>query len=159
VDTRSIDVPVSIEQAFSPVRRIGGPTGWYYASFLWRVRGWFDLLLRGPGMRRGRRDPENPIVGDTLDFWRVEEYERNHVLRLSAEMKLPGRAWLQFEVEPTDSGSRIHQTAIFEPSGLLGPLYWYGLYPVHKAIFAGMLRNIGRTAAGEGNVAPVSARI
>ena len=149
VDTRSIDVPVPPGQAFTPVRRIGGTTGWYYASFLWRIRGWIDLLLRGPGMRRGRRDPENPTVGGTLDFWRIEQYERDRVLRLFAEMKLPGRAWLQFEVEAVEAGSRIHQTAIFEPKGLLGPLYWYALYPVHKVIFAGMLRNIGKAATRE----------
>lgn len=147
VDTRSIDAPVPPEQAFAPVRRIGGTRGWYYANFLWRIRGGLDLLLGGPGMRRGRRDPQNPIVGDALDFWRVEEYERDRVLRLFAEMKLPGRAWLQFEVEPVKAGSRIHQTAIFEPKGLLGPLYWYALYLVHKVIFAGMLRNIGKAAA------------
>ena len=147
VDTRSIDVPVAPEQAFAPVRRIGGKTGWYYANSLWRIRGGLDLLLGGPGMRRGRRDPENPIVGDALDFWRVEEYKRDQILRLFAEMKVPGRAWLQFEVEPVDAGSRIHQTAIFEPKGLLGPLYWYALYPIHKIIFAGMLRHIGKAAA------------
>ncbi|MDA1316197.1 MAG: SDR family oxidoreductase [Acidobacteria bacterium] len=157
VDTRSIDVPVSVEQAFSPIRRIGGDTGWYFATLLWRIRGWFDLLLGGPGMRRGRRDPENPIGGDTLDFWRVEEHQRNHVLRLFAEMKVPGRAWLQFEVESVAGGSRIHQTAIFEPKGLMGPLYWYGLYPIHKVIFAGMLRGIGKAAVAEGAVAPMAA--
>ena len=156
-DSRFIDVPVSQEQAFLPVRRIGGKAGWYYANALWRIRGVFDLLLGGPGLRRGRRDPANPIVGDALDFWRVEAYEPNHLLRLFAEMKVPGRAWLQFEVEPVAGGSRIRQTAIFEPKGLLGPLYWYALYPIHKAMFAGMLRNIGNAAVAEEGVAPAPA--
>ena len=146
VDSRTIDVPVSPERAFAPIRRIGGRTGWYHSDLLWRLRGWADLLSGGPGMRRGRRDAETPTVGDALDFWRVEEYAPNELLRLFAEMKVPGRAWLQFEVEPVDGGSRIRQTAIFEPQGLWGSLYWYALYPIHQVIFAGMLRRIGERA-------------
>jgi uncharacterized protein YbjT (DUF2867 family) len=147
VDSRSIDVAASPEEAFAPVRRIGGDTGWYYADFLWRVRGALDLLVGGPGMRRGRRDPDVPTVGDALDFWRVEEYVPSRILRLFAEMKIPGRAWLQFEVESAPIGARIRQTAIFEPKGLIGPLYWYALYPLHELIFAGMLRRIGVVAS------------
>jgi hypothetical protein len=98
-------------------------------------------------MRRGRRDPDTPTVGDALDFWRIEEFQPNQVLRLFAEMKVPGRAWLQFEVEPVEAGCRIRQTAIFEPRGLGGSLYWYTLYPIHRMIFAGMLRRIGERAA------------
>lgn len=147
VDSRTIDVTLSPEAAFVPIRRIGGKSGWYYGNILWRIRGWLDLLLGGPGMRRGRRDPETPIVGDTLDFWRVEAYEPKRLLRLYAEMKVPGRAWLQFEVEPTELGSRIRQTAIFEPRGLVGPLYWYSLYAVHNIMFDGMLRRIAERAA------------
>jgi len=158
VDSRSTDVRVLPEQAFSPIRRIGGATGWYYADLLWCIRGWIDLLLGGPGMRRGRRDPENLIAGDALDFWRVEEYQHNHNLRLFAEMKVPGRAWLELEVEPVEGGSRIRQTAIFEPKGLLGPLYWYALYPIHKLIFAGMLRNIAKEAIGQGVGSAITAR-
>jgi len=146
VDSRYIDVAALPEQTFSPIRRIGGKTGWYHSNLLWRIRGWADLLFGGPGMRRGRRDPESVVVGDALDFWRVEAFEPSKILRLYAEMKVPGRAWLQFEVEAHADGSRIHQTAIFEPKGLAGSLYWYALYPVHKAIFAGMLRNIGKAA-------------
>lgn len=146
VDSRSIDVAASPEQAFAPIRRIGGRTGWYYTDFLWRLRGWADLLGGGPGMRRGRRDPETPTVGDALDFWRVEAYAPTELLLLFAEMKVPGRAWLQFEVQPIKAGSRIQQTAIFEPRGLMGWLYWYALYPIHKIIFAGMLRRIGELA-------------
>lgn len=147
VDSRYIDVAVPPARAFNPIRRIGGQTGWYHSNLLWRIRGWADLLFGGPGMRRGRRDRERVVVGDALDFWRVEAFAPNKLLRLYAEMKVPGRAWLQFEVEPNANGSRIRQTAIFQPKGLAGALYWYALYPVHKAIFAGMLRNIGKASA------------
>ena len=99
-------------------------------------------------MRRGRRVPDHLFSGDTVDFWRVEEVQRDHLVRLSAEMRLPGRAWLQFEVEPYGSGSLIRQTAIFDPVGCCGQLYWYFLYPIHHLIFAGMLRGIVR-AMGE----------
>jgi uncharacterized protein YbjT (DUF2867 family) len=146
VDSRSARVPVPPAQAFRPVRRIGGGTGWYFADRLWRLRGFVDLLAGGVGLRRGRRDPEELAPGSTLDFWRVEAYEPNRLLRLRAEMKLPGRAWLQFEVEGDDSGSTIRQTAIFHPVGLLGTAYWYGLFAVHSWIFAGMLREIARAA-------------
>lgn len=149
VDSRSIEVSVPPVAAFAPVRRIGGARGWYYADFLWCIRGWLDLLVRGPGLRRGRRDPETPAVGDTLDFWRVEAYEPDRLLRLFAEMKVPGRAWLQFEVQPTETGSSIRQTAEFHPKGLFGRLYWYALYPLHEPIFAGMLRRIAAAAEAD----------
>jgi hypothetical protein len=95
-------------------------------------------LIGGVGMRRGRRDPEAPAVGDTLDFWRVEAYEPGRRLRLAAEMKLPGRAWLEFDVEPAVGGAIIHQTAVFEPVGLSGLVYWYALLPAHAVIFGGI---------------------
>lgn len=95
-------------------------------------------------MRRGRRHPVLLSPGDTVDFWRVEAIEPGRLLRLFAEMKLPGRAWLQFEVEPQTAGSTIRQTAIFDPAGVLGMLYWYALYPIHKLIFTRMLRSIAR---------------
>jgi uncharacterized protein YbjT (DUF2867 family) len=147
VDSRSLCVPCSPAAAFRPIRRIGGTVGWYYADWLWRLRGFLDLLVGGAGIRRGRRDPETPSAGDTVDFWRVESYEPDRLLALNAEMKLPGRAWLQFEVEPlADGGSRIRQTAIFDPVGLFGLLYWYGLYPLHVVVFRGMLRGIAQAA-------------
>ncbi len=146
VDSRQVRVSVEPEHAFGPIRRIGGDVGWYYGNWLWRLRGFLDLLVGGVGVRRGRRDPEYPRVGATLDFWRVEAVERDRLLRLAAEMKVPGRAWLQFEVEPDDGGSLIRQTAIFDPMGLFGLLYWYVLYPIHHPIFNGMLRNIAREA-------------
>jgi len=99
-------------------------------------------------MRRGRRSPDALAVGDTLDFWRVEEYESGRRLRLAAEMKIPGRAWLEFEVEADFGGSVIHQTAVFEPVGLSGLLYWNMLLPVHALIFRGLLRAIARRALG-----------
>jgi uncharacterized protein YbjT (DUF2867 family) len=158
VDSRSTRVPVAPAQAFRPIRRIGGETGWYFGDRLWRLRGLLDLLVGGVGVRRGRRDPETPAVGSALDFWRVEAYEPNRLLRLRAEMRLPGRAWLQFEVDGDGSGSTIRQTAIFHPAGLLGTAYWYGLFPVHAWIFGGMLARIAAAAraAGESRGAPAS---
>ena len=146
VDSRSAQVPVSPEVAFRPIHAIGGTTGWYYADWLWRLRGLLDLAVGGAGMRRGRRDPRQLRVGDTVDFWRVERFEPGRLLRLAAEMKLPGRAWLQFEVQGNESGSTIRQTAIFDPVGVPGLAYWYGLYPIHQRVFAGMLRGIARAS-------------
>jgi hypothetical protein len=125
IDSRTREVNVGPAEAFAPIRRIGGKTGWYAYNWLWRLRGFLDLLVGGVGMRRGRPLPEELRVGDALDFWRVEAYEPNRLLRLSAEMKLPGRAWLQFEVEPREGGATIRQTAVFDPAGLLGLAYWY----------------------------------
>ena len=146
VDSRTVVVSVPPEHAFAPIRRIGGRTGWYYGNWLWTTRGFIDLLLGGVGVRRGRRDEETLRVGDALDFWRVELYEPGRRLRLHAEMKVPGRAWLEFEVTPCEQGSTIRQTANFDPLGLFGILYWYGIYPLHQCVFAGMLRNIARAA-------------
>jgi len=105
-----------------------------------------DLLLGGVGVRCGRRDDETLRVGDALDFWHVELYEPGNRLRLHAGMKVPGRAWLEFEVTPCEEGSTIRQTATFDPLGLFGILYWYGIYPLHQCVFAGMLRNVARAA-------------
>ncbi len=146
VDSRTIAVNASQEQAFVPIRRIGGRTGWYYGNWLWSLRGFLDLLIGGVGVRRGRRDPDKLHMGEPLDFWRVEVFEPNRRLRLHAEMKLPGRAWLEFEVSPDEQGSTIRQTAIFDPRGLAGLAYWYGIYPLHQFVFAGMLRNLARAA-------------
>jgi hypothetical protein len=147
VDSRVRDVPVAPAQAFAPVRRVGGRNGWYYGNGLWRARGFVDVLAGGVGLRRGRRDPETPTVESVLDFWRVEAYEPDRLLRLRAEMRLPGRAWLQFEVDGDEHGSSIRQTAIFDPVGLAGLLYWYTLLPLHALVFEGMLDGIARAAA------------
>jgi hypothetical protein len=142
VDSRSVRVPFPPAVAFRPIERLGGETGWYYANRLWRIRGLFDLMFGGAGVRRGRRHPDRLFAGDTLDFWRVEDIQPDRLLRLAAEMRLPGRAWLQFELEGNGSGSVIRQTAIFDPVGVLGQLYWYILYPIHQIVFAGMLKKI-----------------
>ncbi len=146
IDTRSVEVGVPVEQAFAPIQRIGGATGWYFGNWLWRLRGWLDLLVGGVGMRRGRQQPEELHVGETLDCWRVEEIQPGRRLRLVAEMKFPGRAWLEFEVEPVEAGARITQTAMFDPHGLAGLAYWYLIWPLHELVFAGMLRGVARTA-------------
>ena len=146
VDSRTAEVGLPPANAFAPIQRIGGRTGWYYGNWLWRVRGFLDLLVGGIGVRRGRRDPIHIRVGDPLDFWRVETFEPNRLLRLQAEMKVPGRAWLEFEVSGDDQHSTIRQTAIFDPVGLFGLAYWYALFPLHKIVFAGMLRNVVRAA-------------
>ncbi|MEP7308867.1 MAG: SDR family oxidoreductase [Acidobacteriota bacterium] len=151
VDTRQIHVPVSADRAFVPIAKIGGEHGWYFATWLWRIRGVIDLLIGGVGMRRGRRDPNAPSVGDALDFWRVEAYEPGRRLRLAAEMKLPGRAWIEFAVVPAEGGAVVNQTAVFDPVGLSGLLYWYALLPVHAVMFAGMLRAIARRARKGGD--------
>jgi uncharacterized protein YbjT (DUF2867 family) len=141
IDSRSTRVNLPPRAAFRPIERIGGKNGWYFANWLWVIRGFLDTLVGGVGIRRGRRDPEHLHTGDALDWWRVEEIEPDRMLRLMAEMKVPGRAWLQFEVEPDGrGGSTIYQTAIFDPLGLPGVLYWYGIWPIHAIVFRGMIR-------------------
>ncbi len=147
VDTRSATVPVPAAAAFRPIRRIGGATGWYYGNALWRMRGFLDLLAGGIGLRRGRPFADDLHPGEPLDFWRVETIEADRLLRLRAEMRVPGRAWLQFETTPAPGGTEIRQTAIFDASGLAGLLYWYSLYPFHRFVFAGMLRGIAKSAS------------
>jgi hypothetical protein len=131
---------------FGTIEQVGGEAGWPYANLLWRLRAVLDRVVGGVGMRLGRRDPEHLRPGDALDFWRVEEIRRPELLRLRAEMKLPGKGWLQFDVVPAKGGSRVVQTAFFEPRGLLGLTYWYGLYPAHAVIFLGMIRRIAERA-------------
>ena len=149
VDARVTSVAVDPDRVFAAIAGIGGERGWYYATWIWRIRGAIDLLIGGVGMRRGRRDPNALTVGDTVDFWRVDAYEPGRRLRLAAEMKLPGRAWLEFDVEPDAHGTIVHQTAVFEPIGLSGLLYWYALAPVHAVIFGGLLRAIVRRASAQ----------
>jgi uncharacterized protein YbjT (DUF2867 family) len=147
IDSRAVKVPVPASRAFAPIARIGGGTGWYGADVLWQARGLLDQLVGGVGLRRGRRSPDSLTAGETLDFWMVEDFEQDRLLRLEAQMRVPGRAWLQFEVEPVDDrSSRIRQTALFDPAGLAGRAYWYGLYPIHSYVFSRMLRGIARSA-------------
>ena len=145
----------SPDSVYEAVRLIGGGHGYYEADWLWKIRGFMDKAIGGPGLRRGRRDRKELSFGDALDFWRVLHADPGSRLALYAEMKLPGRAWLQFEVTPDEGGSRIRQTAVFEPAGLSGLVYWYGIYPLHGAIFAGMLRGIAtRSGSTVRNVEP-----
>jgi uncharacterized protein YbjT (DUF2867 family) len=149
VDSRTIHVAASCRRAFGPILRIGGQNGYYYANWLWGLRGFLDLLVGGVGVRRGRPHPDRLHVGDPVDWWRVEKIVPDRELRLMAEMKVPGRAWLEFKVEPHGDGSLLRQTAIFDPLGLFGLFYWYALYPIHQLVFAGMLRGIARAAGRE----------
>jgi hypothetical protein len=142
INEQRVRVSVTPLRAFAPIQRIGGRTGWYFGNALWRIRGLMDLMIGGVGMRRGRPDPQIPFPGSTLDFWRVEAYEPGRRLRLFAEMKVPGRAWLEFFAEPDGASTVIRQVAQFEPRGLTGLLYWYLLMPIHELMFRGMLRRI-----------------
>lgn len=138
---RTVNLPAA--QVFDATTRIGGDYGWPYADFLWELRGHLDRVVGGVGMRRGRRSHSQLRVGDPVDFWRVDELVPNRLLRLHAEMKVPGKAWLQWEVrEQNESSCTIEQTTFFEPKGVFGQLYWYSLFPLHKLIFSGMINQI-----------------
>jgi hypothetical protein len=146
--TRSVDAPA--DMLFRSFVRLGGDRGWLAYDWAWHLRGGMDRLLGGVGMRRGRRDPNDLRPGDSLDFWRVEQVLPGRMLRLRAEMKVPGRAWLQFEARPTGEGSsELVQTAYFAPKGLFGLLYWYVLYPMHALIFSALARKVCEAAARE----------
>lgn len=148
LERRQRIVPASPAQTFRAFSRLGGETGWLYLNLLWQIRGAIDRLVGGVGLRRGRRDPETVRVGDAIDFWRVEAVEADRRLLLRAEMKLPGKAWLQFEAIPYGEGqTRLVQTAFFAPKGLLGLAYWYLLYPLHSLIFSGMIEQLKQLAS------------
>jgi hypothetical protein len=141
IERREQSVNAPVESVFRTFSGLGGERGWLMLNFAWRLRGIVDRLVGGVGFRRGRRHPDDIWVGDAIDFWRVESVKPGQLLRLRAEMKVPGRAWLQFETLPiTELQSRLIQTAYFAPKGLGGFLYWYLLYPIHAVIFAGMAR-------------------
>lgn len=152
-ETRTIYVPATPDQVFRAFCRIGGDQGWLVWNSLWRVRGFIDRMLGGPGLRRGRRDPQGLYLGEVVDFWRVEMVERPRILRLRAEFKVPGQAWLQFTAVPEGPGTRLIQTAFFAPRGLFGLLYWYAMYPAHLFIFGDMARALARLAVAEPAVA------
>ncbi|MFJ3583285.1 SDR family oxidoreductase [Streptomyces sp. NPDC090127] len=146
-DERERDVGAGSEDLWRVVEGIGGENGWYSFPLAWALRGWFDRLVGGVGLRRGRRDAAHLRVGDALDFWRVEEIERGRLLRLRAEMRLPGLAWLEMRVEDDGDGrSRYRQRAMFHPRGLAGHLYWWSVAPFHAIVFGGMARRIARAA-------------
>ncbi|MEV6991035.1 SDR family oxidoreductase [Streptomyces sp. NPDC093228] len=147
-DRRELTVDASREALWRVIEGIGGDNGWYSFPLAWAVRGWLDRLVGGVGLRRGRRDAQRLRVGDSLDFWRVEEIEPGHLLRLRAEMRLPGLAWLEMYAERDDDGrTRYRQRALFHPHGLLGQAYWWSVSPFHAVVFGGMARNIARAAA------------
>jgi hypothetical protein len=132
---------------FWAVTRIGGDVGYYTMNWTWMLRGWFDRLIGGVGLRRGRRHPEELRPGEALDFFRVAEIDpKRHTLLLRAEMKVPGSAWLSWSIEPTASGSRLTQVARFAPRGLPGRVYWWALLPFHAPIFRRMAYRIARVA-------------
>ncbi len=142
-DVRVVESTATPEDLWRAVERIGGDNGWYAANFLWWVRGVFDKAIGGVGLRRGRRDPNTLLVGEPVDFWRVEERTYPNLLRLRAEMKMPGKAWLEFRVEPrADGGSVLHQRAVFWPRGLAGHSYWWAVAPFHAFVFPPMAKRI-----------------
>ncbi len=148
VDERTVDCAASADDLYWAFARIGGEVGYYTMNWAWRVRGFLDYVAGGGGFRRGRRNPENIDVGESIDFWRVADVAPGRKLTLQAEMKLPGRAWLSFESTPTAQGSELRQTATFIPRGLLGRLYWWILVPFHLVIFGRMARRIAQIAEG-----------
>jgi uncharacterized protein YbjT (DUF2867 family) len=147
IERRQQVVDAAPEDVYATFSQLGGKAGWLYADWLWWARGVADRLVGGPGFRRGRRDPERLRAGDAVDFWRVEAVVPGRMMRLRAEMKVPGEAWLQFEATPMEDGrTLLVQTAYLAPHGLLGFLYWYGLYPFHGPIFGNMIHKIAERA-------------
>jgi len=147
LETRRLVLDLPPEPVFRAYTGLGGDRGWLYLNWTWQVRGWVDKLVGGVGLRRGRRHPDKIRVGEALDFWRVEAIEPNRLIRLRAEMKVPGKAWLEFQSLPQPDGKTLlTQTAYFAPRGLSGLLYWYLLYPIHAFIFSGMIRKVGERA-------------
>jgi uncharacterized protein YbjT (DUF2867 family) len=141
-ERHSAQVAANIDDVFAVVCSLGGDAGWPAGNWLWQLRGMMDRMVGGVGMRRGRRHPRELRVGDPVDFWRVEALEEPRLLRLRAEMKLPGAAWLQFELASDADGTTVEQTAFYDPRGLLGYLYWYAVLPFHRFIFPGMLASV-----------------
>jgi hypothetical protein len=144
-DSRTVEVNACPETTFKVIRRIGGQYGYWGADWLWWLRGAMDKMVGGPGLRRGRRHPEQITYGEALDFWRVDGYAEDRFLSLRAEMRLPGDAALEFKVDPIDQQrTRVTQTARFRPKGLFGLAYWYSVYPLHYFVFPTMLGGIKR---------------
>jgi uncharacterized protein YbjT (DUF2867 family) len=156
-EVRTTYVKAAPEHVFHVFSSLGGDRGWLAWNFLWRVRGWLDRMVGGPGLRRGRRDPEDLMPGETVDLWRVETVSYYTLLRLRAEMRLPGRAWLQWEVFPENGGTRLIQSALFMPRGLFGLIYWTLLYPIHGFIFSDLVEAIAREAESDASSHPFRA--
>jgi hypothetical protein len=147
-DVKHVHTHAPPSAVYATVTGIGGTRGWYVTELLWSVRGLLDKLVGGPGMRRGRRHPDELRVGDPVDFWRVEELVPDRLMRLRAEMVVPGRAWLEYSIEPEGEGSRLLQSARFHPRGLWGRLYWYSLLPFHALIFGRLAARLAAAAEG-----------
>lgn len=147
-DVKHVHADAPPSAVYATVTGIGGARGWYVTELLWSVRGLIDKLAGGPGMRRGRRHPDHLRVGDPVDFWRVEELVPDKLMRLKAEMVVPGRAWLEYSIEPEGDGSRLLQSARFHPKGLWGRLYWYSLLPFHALIFGRLAARLAAAAEG-----------
>ena len=145
-DDRELVVAADVHRTWEAVCRVGGSHGWHSGEVLWRARGLLDLLAGGPGLRRGRRDPDHLAIGEPVDFWRVEDLEPDRRLVLHAEMRLPGEAWIEWDIEPDGGATRLRQTARFRPRGLLGRLYWYAVAPFHTLVFPGLIRGIAEDA-------------
>jgi uncharacterized protein YbjT (DUF2867 family) len=157
-EVRRLVVRAPAEAVYQVAASLGGERGWLFLNWMWHLRGALDRLVGGVGMRRGRRDSVTLRVGDAVDFWRVEAVEPGRLVRLRAEMKVPGRAWLQFEAVPLEGGyTRLVQTAFFAPRGLPGLLYWYSLYAIHGVIFAGMCKRIAEAAEQAASTSPSKA--
>lgn len=152
VDEKTLTTTAGPEALYATVTGIGGARGWYVTPLLWSVRGWIDSLIGGVGMRRGRRHPDELRVGEALDFWRVEALDVPSLVRLRAEMLLPGVAWLEWHIAPEGSGSRLTQRAVFAPRGLFGRAYWYSLLPFHALIFGRMAQHLADAAVQRGDV-------
>jgi uncharacterized protein YbjT (DUF2867 family) len=146
IEQRRMLVEVSAQTVFRSYTGIGGERGWFYMDWAWALRGWIDKAIGGVGLRRGRRDPDEIRTGESLDFWRVEEVQKDQRLLLQAEMKVPGRAWLEFRSEPQADKTLLTVTAYFDPHGVSGFLYWYAMWPFHSFLFNGLIRRLASRA-------------
>jgi hypothetical protein len=156
-EERTILVDASPARVFAVLASLGGDRGWLVWNAAWRLRGLLDRMVGGPGLRRGRRHPSQLMSGEAVDFWRVERVEPGALLRLRAEMKVPGAAWLEWRITPEGAGCRVVQTALFAPTGAAGTLYWYLLYPVHGLIFDDLVHAIKRESEATPRSRPVLA--
>jgi len=157
-DCRTVDTPAPVEEVFAAVSGVGGERGWYVAEPLWDLRGFADRVVGGPGMRRGRRHPDRLRIGDAVDFFRVEALVPNRLVRLRAEMRVPGEAWLEWTMEPNGGGTHLVQRARFHPRGVWGRVYWYALLPIHHVIFQRLAARLAGTAISAGNSVGASPR-
>jgi hypothetical protein len=146
LERRSMLLDLPADSVYRAYTGIGGARGWLYMDWAWALRGWMDKAIGGVGIRRGRRHPDDIRAGESLDFWRVEAVEKDRLLRLRAEMLVPGKAWLQFESTPQDGKTLLTETAYYEPRGFWGFVYWYAMWPFHAFLFDGLIRRLAARA-------------